>query len=373
MPMKININHIVDHLFQKQTLEDVDVKDIEQIRDKYPYYAPAQYLLVKKYQQLGSEQYNRQIKNAAVYFTNPHWLQALLHPEELPADEIIFTKEKEEKAADIVPLEQTVVHISETNIDEQVLLQEPVVDIVEHNVVTEQNIVLPDNAQVAETIIPLERRIEEEQGTHSDVAIHFTATEHELPVVEIKDNASIIETDFNPVLNEEEIEEDKVDSIGDEHLTGDFKLPGDFSLAEAKAAFIQPLPDNVKASDAIIPIEPLHTVDYFASQGIKLGNDYEGKDKLSRKLKSFTEWLKTMKKIHPEKLENEVDGNAQTSIQHIAEHSNEQKDTITEAMAEVYARQGLNKKAIETYKKLSLLNPDKRVYFAALISKLNEN
>lgn len=130
-----------------------------------------------------------------------------------------------------------------------------------------------------------------------------------------------------------------------------------------------PLPDS--GNLPLIPIEPLYAVDYFASQGIKL-RDEDGKDKLSQKLRSFTEWLKTMKRIHPEKLEQEMDPQTSTVIQHIAEHSNELDDVVTEAMAEVYARQGLRSKAAEVYQKLSLLNPNKRAYFAARISKLKE-
>ena len=79
-----------------------------------------------------------------------------------------------------------------------------------------------------------------------------------------------------------------------------------------------------------------------------------------------------MKRIHPEKLEQEMDSRTSTVIQHIAEHSNDFEDVVTEAMAEVYARQGLRNKAAEVYQKLSLLNPNKRAYFAAKISKLNE-
>ena len=132
-----------------------------------------------------------------------------------------------------------------------------------------------------------------------------------------------------------------------------------------------PSPPPDSGSLPLVPIEPLYAVDYFASQGIKLKEE-DGKDKLSQKLRSFTEWLKTMKRIHPEKLEQEMDPQTSTVIQHIAEHSNELEDVVTEAMAEVYARQGLRNKAAEVYQKLSLLNPNKRAYFAARISKLNE-
>jgi hypothetical protein len=45
-------------------------------------------------------------------------------------------------------------------------------------------------------------------------------------------------------------------------------------------------------------------------------------------------------------------------------------DMVSEELAEVYLAQGLNDMAIETYRKLSLLNPEKSVYFAEIISKI---
>lgn len=363
MPMNLNINYIVDHLFQKQTLEDVDVRDIEQVSEKYPYYTPVQFLLAKKYQQTGTEQYAEQVKKTALYFTNPHWLQALLHPEELPdTDFVVINKTENSSAEANKPANETIMveQVIEQPITEEIAAGGGELLATENTTVAEQ-----EEAIVTEPT-PSINTIEE--------VVESIQEESELPVEEIKDRNTIAEP-VAEVTGSNLDDEDEIDSdlVEDEHLPSDIKLPtGDFSLAAAKAAFTQPLPDNVKAEDAIIPIEPLHTVDYFASQGIKLSNEYPGKDELSKRLKSFTEWLKTMKKIHPEKLEAAMDGTAQSTIQHIAEHSNEQKDTVTEAMAEVYARQGLAKKAIETYQKLSLLNPDKRVYFAAKISKLNE-
>ncbi|HXB10095.1 MAG TPA: hypothetical protein VNW04_23390, partial [Puia sp.] len=57
--------------------------------------------------------------------------------------------------------------------------------------------------------------------------------------------------------------------------------------------------------------------------------------------------------------------------QTIAAHSIEGKDVLTETMAEVLAMQGMRERAKAVYEKLSLLNPDKRVYFAAKIEQLN--
>jgi O-methyltransferase involved in polyketide biosynthesis len=62
---------------------------------------------------------------------------------------------------------------------------------------------------------------------------------------------------------------------------------------------------------------------------------------------------------------------AEKSVESLASHSVEGSDVVTEAMAEVWARQGNRQKAIETYNKLSLQNPSKRTYFAAKIENLS--
>jgi hypothetical protein len=116
--------------------------------------------------------------------------------------------------------------------------------------------------------------------------------------------------------------------------------------------------------------QPLYTTDYFASQGIKLSDEVLPTDKLGVQLKSFTEWLKTMKKVHPERM-TQPDPHADERIQTLAERSNHEQEIVTEAMAEVLIQQGLKQKAMEVYEKLSLLSPAKRVYFAAKIEQLN--
>jgi hypothetical protein len=46
------------------------------------------------------------------------------------------------------------------------------------------------------------------------------------------------------------------------------------------------------------------------------------------------------------------------------------EDMVTETLAQIYAEQGLYTLAIDTYEKLSLLEPKKSVYFATLIQNL---
>lgn len=130
------------------------------------------------------------------------------------------------------------------------------------------------------------------------------------------------------------------------------------------------LPDlSAPVTEDTLHFEPLHTTDYFASQGIKLSEAIKSDDKLGKSLKSFTEWLKTMKKVHPENFEAPA-AQSEAAIQQLAEKSNTDNEVITEAMADVLLQQGKQQKAIEVYEKLSLLNPSKNAYFAAKIENL---
>jgi hypothetical protein len=127
--------------------------------------------------------------------------------------------------------------------------------------------------------------------------------------------------------------------------------------------------NNKPAPNEEMLFEPLHATDYFASQGIKLSEAALNDDKLGKQLKSFTSWLKTMKKVHPDKLVP-VTALVEAAVQNQAAKSNIEEEVLTEAMAEAFTQQGKNIRAIETYEKLSLLNPAKSAYFAAKIESL---
>ena len=51
----------------------------------------------------------------------------------------------------------------------------------------------------------------------------------------------------------------------------------------------------------------------------------------------------------------------------------DEDDMVSEELAEVYLAQGLKEEAKATYRKLSLLNPEKSIYFAELIAKIDSN
>jgi hypothetical protein len=117
--------------------------------------------------------------------------------------------------------------------------------------------------------------------------------------------------------------------------------------------------------------EPYHTIDYFASQGIKMSANLPANDKLGRQLKSFTDWIKTMKKLPQSTIEKQLldSGNGERIVA-MAAGSVEHREVLTETMAEVLVKQGSIENAISLYRKLSLAHPDKSAYFATRIEQL---
>ncbi|OLY92837.1 hypothetical protein SAMN05444008_11918 [Cnuella takakiae] len=129
---------------------------------------------------------------------------------------------------------------------------------------------------------------------------------------------------------------------------------------------------NAEPSADALAFEPFHTVDYFASQGIKLSQADLPKDKFGKQLMSFTAWLKTMKKLPASEHAKNMDPQAEARVETMAAHSVNSSDIVTETMAEIWIKQGQPAKATEIYKKLSLLHPSKKAYFAAKLENLKQ-
>ncbi len=66
------------------------------------------------------------------------------------------------------------------------------------------------------------------------------------------------------------------------------------------------------------------------------------------------------------------EGEPEDEIVTVAELDDED-EFVSEELAEVYLKQGLKAEAKATYRKLSLLNPEKSVYFAEIISNIDSN
>ncbi|MEN9951955.1 MAG: hypothetical protein RLZZ520_223 [Bacteroidota bacterium] len=185
---------------------------------------------------------------------------------------------------------------------------------------------------------------------------------------------------FNNVSEDEPIELPVTEFIDEDDTTWENSLSEtEVDFLEEKPVFTAPIEEPISVSpeqtpaevNLPIPIEPYHTVDYFASQGIKTRLD-DAQDELGRKVKTFTAWLKTMKRLQPAAEINEIE-ESDEEIDNGLDQPIMQEIIATEAMAEVYLKQGLAQKAIEVYAKLSLQNPANSHIFAAKIIQIKEN
>jgi hypothetical protein len=322
MPVNITINELAISVFQK-SVDECSIDELQQLAHEYPYFGPAQLLLAKKLQSEDDTLlYEDQVQKTSLYFPNRVWLDHLLNgkkTEDVVTDYSPIIKEQTTPTENNQPVSAPVI---EPIINETIIAEPPV----NEPVINEQVIVEP---YVGESI-------------NNEPAINENK-EIETEVEPVKDDISDLD---EPVI-EESTE----------------KAP------ELPAFKIEPLAPGVN-----LTFEPYHTVDYFASQGIKAKEEDKPADSFSRQLKSFTEWLKTMKRLPVTEISSSVPADTATErkVEQMAEHSIAERHVITEAMAEVWVKQGNTEKAAEIYRKLSLLDPPKSSYFAAKIEELKK-
>jgi hypothetical protein len=350
--MQQHIHTIVKHFFQKDTLQEVPEQVLQQFTEDHPYSSVGHWLLAKKVHDTAPERATAQSASAATWFNNPLWLHWTLQEHEPVAETLLIPslpKEEPVTARTIVAPEPQQPE-AETSAD------------------------LPQPAAV-ETVAPIveETPAPQEVAAATPVAEETEPLETEIFIPGVAEPVSLIEETPAPAA----VAESPIEAVAPEVP----ETPAETPAPVAETPQIPAIPktgllDNFKPviSESEEPVfEPYHTIDYFASQGIKLRQE-DLKDKLGKQLKSFTEWLRSMKRIAPtqseEILPNPFDENMQQSIQEIAGHSVEGKDVVTEAMAEVWVKQGSKQKAIAIYEKLSLLNPAKSPYFAARIEQI---
>ena len=171
---------------------------------------------------------------------------------------------------------------------------------------------------------------------------------------------------ISPTLNLEEqlpangpVKEDPERQIEEGH-------PEEFPIPALKIEPIDP-------SKAQLAFTPYFTVDYFASQGIKLSEEIKEGDRFGNQLKSFTNWLKEMRRLPEADLSGSSSLGREKKVEEMAEKSLTGENAVTGAMAEIWAKQGNVANAIAIYQKLSLQNPAKRAYFAAKIEHLKKS
>jgi len=288
---------------------------LEKMVSNYPYFGPAQSLLACHYHTVGNPLANEQSARATLFYSNPRWWafqleEAIQSNNELPVSQALMPM------PDVTPL----ISISPALPDEETDNVEDFAIVPPDEVATTQSFTIPTVEAVKEILRKIDGGISED-----------------MPI-----------SDEKPLQPATE------------------SVPGRLTqlLQSQLSSFQQP----VQSSDKLDyqQAEPMHTVDYFASQGIKLNLKQAPKDGLTNKLLSFTDWLRQVKQSEKSTEVSQME----KKVSQDASHSVRKEEVVTEAMAEVLLRQGHREQAIQLFTKLSFQIPEKSSYFAGRIEQI---
>ena len=362
------MNRLAEILLKK-SLDECSVHELLQLTEKYPYFNAGHLLAVQKLQAEGSDQLSKTLQKASLHFHSVHidrFLSGKGNAEIIQATSSTPVTETTEPAnnesneidskhPDFISEAHPTVN---NELEEKAIADLPTEDLVPH----EEK--LPDVAIKEDNEIQLPITSNEQQATT------FTSDQIDEQIITSPDKQDTefdsIQSSHNDELILSRDESERTPAHVDENVDSNIKQPETRNL--------QPETDTTKpeTGNEQFAFEPFHTVDYFASQGIKVKLDENPTDKFSKQLKSFTEWLKTLKKLPDNENIPTTNTVIEKKVDQLAETSLTDSNVVTEAMAEVWAKQGNHEKAIDIYHKLSLLEPAKSTYFASLIEDLKK-
>ncbi|HEV7781288.1 MAG TPA: hypothetical protein VGO58_08475 [Chitinophagaceae bacterium] len=353
--MNVQINQLVRSLLQKDDIGQCSLQELQQFAEKNPYFGAAQLLLTKKMQTEAPAQYDEQLQKTFLFFNNPLWVEQVLNgtgkasitpAEKKPEPVPVLVSPEQMDVMETIPEELT--REEEVN-PEPVLQTETIAAITEPSAMLEEAVAKTEESPAEPPLLQAEPFMALEEAVVKTEALPLEVTKLETePVAVTTEPVALVE---EPLKMEEP--------------------PLEIPTLNTD----QPVTENEPVKDELL-FEPYHTVDYFASQGIRFKEEERPTDKFGKQLKSFTDWLKSMKRLPVseivKKVETAAPVNAEKKVEQLAEHSLAEGEVVTEAMAEVWEKQGNTDKAIGVYRKLSLLDPSKSPYFAAKISALNK-
>lgn len=436
------VEQVLYNVAGNNNLSTVNIDDLFNIANEYPYFAPAQFLLALKQKEQNSYSFNYQLQKSALHFSNPMWLQYQLQSEIIgepvlenvssndtlkPIETMVFkpiapvveAKPVIVKAIEVVPVidpivaqqPQQIIEVPPIIEDEIIPFQPsfPADEDLKNNggvidysayalsnnlkeIVANVTVPEPDkviktepqpyqpsnsftnnsNAYNVPTLEAVKLLLEGKtqgvynpiaNGNGSQIAIEKTNS----PVIPSYDfngfTKDVIETDNAVSLSEDYNEDEAV--VEEEEINQKNNIAA--VLSNQMANFKKPVEEDAKLE---FEKEPFYTVDYFASQGIKVDLTKQPQDKLTLQLRRFTDWLKQVKGQTSNPQDLGTDPELEKAIANIAKTSLAAREIVTETMADVFIKQGKVDKAIQLYIKLSFLDPHKSAYFAEKIQQL---
>ncbi|HJT72730.1 MAG TPA: hypothetical protein VJ720_01905 [Chitinophaga sp.] len=351
-------NRIIQHIFQQPDIKQVDESAIDRLVSAYPYFTAARLLLARKQYSTQRNLLAPGVKKAQQYSTNMHYFFRFVTTDEKSLAEAVAVP-----APVPAPAEETnTIITAEEKVTETTSVAAPA-----------------EEAPASITVVPAAQQTtytvhQPAETTPAPVEIPaVSAPVAAIPVADEQISAA-------PVVTEQAAPQEVVATT----------VPVTEQETAASAAVaedadpIKIFPLEIPEADNTLTFQPLYTDDYFAYKRLK---EPENAEQMSERgeaeMKSFTSWLKDMKRSFAEKAGREwyhqqlhrsyedIDPGVSETVEKMAMESiTLNDDIVSETLAEIWARQHQYQTAIHIYQKLSLLNPNKSAYFAQKIKEL---
>lgn len=316
----MNKSEFINHLEEPNKLGASQIEDIQSLVQDYPYFQSAHLLLTKAFHQSENFNFENQLRKTAAYAANRKVLHELLFSESIqeePDQNIIEEPNPTETTEDIVP------EASET--EEEL------------------------NSNTIEESVPENKEIKSEEPE------------------EIKENEETVESDITEKKKETESNE----------------LEQQILTSAINSSILLEVSDEIDLND--FPVSTAKATE----QEVEVVEPYKEQQFDESESHSFSGWLSHFKDEEPEKPLWDSEEETQRIKILVENQSNlpqkhefyspskmaklsvqENDDLVTETLANIYADQGNFEKAIKSFEKLQLKYPEKKIYFAGRIKKI---
>lgn len=232
----------------------------------------------------------------------------------------------------------------------------------------------PERSQIDEIIVPIPNIEAENPLQTADFQVLPISDADELDInqysLQLNDakieaiSDSELQTENEFLVAEAKVENSIADSVApSDPIIGAIEIEANPSLDNIEEDYKIPI-----ENDELDVLETYYAQDYFSTQGIQVDRTIPKQPVLEQDHheRKFTDWLKTMNRLSIENDRNYAD----PLVEIRARASIEDVGVVTEAMADVWEKQGQIDKAIGIIEKLQLLHPEKYTYFAARLKVL---
>ena len=385
---------LLKYLIKPEIPSDLVFREIKSEVEKYPFFQPLRFLLLKYYLVNNKFEFDNSLKKYVFQVSNRRKLHLFLNSETYLQDlELIAVDEKSvdlKLQTSAASSELIVVAISEdislpladenkisdqtkeiisSRRQEKDTLQESISEMVE-------NQSKPDTSAISESsILPeinfeLDENIEIIKPSPSDIEGNPFAIKNS----ELLENISQQEPSSIQFIEEKEYEENISHIESGKVVTSDAESRDKINTSDEASDDDLMTGNNTKiAADTDAHDQEIHTfTTWFDHLESAKGDNIELKEQPSSKEDSgnidlIDKFLKEEPRIKPKPITSAEQEDISSSS--LEEH----EDFITETLARIYIKQGNFTKAISAYEKLSLKFPEKKTYFAAQIEEIRKN